>query len=551
MTTLTTGHSLNGIPLLDRPLRECTVPAMLVHRARSTPDDILLSDGEQDLTAQECLERVVRWARLLSDLGIERGDRAVFISENHIDFLLAMLGVTWIGGIAVPLNTALALPQLTHALRDSGAARTIVDPTGLELVRRLDGRIPIPDVHTFDELLPSLLGDDDEHLLRDDITAASSSVRPSDPSFILYTSGTTGVAKGVLCPHAQMYWWGRNVGVHMRLGPDDVLFTTLPLFHTNAINAFFQALVMGSRYVITGRFSASQYWAQIEGSGATFSYLLGSMIGMLLNRSGSEYRPEHQLRAVLSPATNPDMCSEFRNRFGVLPIDGFGSTETNYVIGMPLDDVRPGFMGHLLPGMEARVMTAEDGIAEIGEPGELLLRCRQPWAFALGYWNLPEMTVETNEDMWFHTGDRVSCDADGYFRFVDRIKDVIRRRGENISSLEVEEAALRHPAVLDAAAYGVASDIGEEEVQITVELSPGSEFDPDSIIETMSAHIQSFATPRFIAVTGALPRTANGKVNKSVLRDDPLRDGQRWDRNDGQRRNVDNDSGTITSATSG
>ena len=252
------------------------------------------------------------------------------------------------------------------------------------------------------------------------------------------------------------------------------------------------------------------------------------MVGILMNRPESEYVP-HSVRAALAPATPSSMLLPFRDRFGVSLIDGFGSTETNSVITMPLDDLRPGYMGRLTPGFDMRVIDERGEPVPPGAAGELLLRGTQPHAFAKGYFRMPEATIAAWDDLWFHTGDRVSLDADGWVRFVDRIKDVIRRRGENISSVEVEQAARRHPAVVDAAAYGVPSELGEEEVQLSVLLREDASLDPAELIAFVEPLLPYFAVPRFVVQEADLPRTANGKVTKAVLRAREIHGG-RWDR---------------------
>src|SRR5699024_647011 len=344
-------------------------------------------------------------------------------------------------------------------------------------------------------------------------------VSPGETAAILYTSGTTGVAKGVICPHAQFYWWGRNMSTQMPLQSDDVLHTMLPLFHTNALNTFFQALISGAVFVIGKKFSASRFWDELTDSGATFTYLLGAMVGILMNRPHNEFNSEHTVRAALAPATPAEMLVAFRERFNVALIDGFGSTETNSVIAADVNDLRPGYMGTIQPGFEGRVIGPDGTILPPGQAGELLLRSSQPYAFATGYFRMPEQTVEAWQDLWFHTGDRVVMEADGFVRFVDRIKDLIRRRGENISSVEVEEATRRYPGVREVAAYGVASEIGEEEVQISVAVKDGTAFDPADLHAFLSKELSYFAVPRFIVIEQDLPKTANGKVSKAPLRE--------------------------------
>ena len=520
---------MNQISLADRPLGECTIPAMLLRRAAEQPDDVLLRSGDIARTGVQQVAVVSRFAASLAGHGIVAGDRVALLAGNRVELLDAILACGWIGAVAVPLNTAVTPDQLLHALTNSGARLVIADRLGIDRLGALAGTAEVEMVWSFDDVaadaatglvvlpLPITNGE-----------IEPAAIRPGDTAAILYTSGTTGPAKGVVCPHAQFYWWGRNVSSHMELTSADVLYTTLPLFHTNALNAFVQALVSGAEFVVGAKFSASRFWAEAAACGATFTYLLGAMVGILMNRDESEF-VSHTVRAALAPATPPAMLLEFRERFGISLIDGFGSTETNSVITVPLRELRPGFMGKINPGFEMRVVGFDGEILPAGSPGELLLRSDQPHSFAKGYFKMPAETVTSWDDLWFHTGDRVVVDEDGWVRFVDRIKDVIRRRGENISSTEVEHAIRQHGSIADVAAYGVASELGEEEVQVSVILKSGAGFDPAELIAFLIPRLAYFAVPRFVVVEDELPKTANGKVRKAALRDRDSVEGL-WDR---------------------
>lgn len=523
---------MSRIPQLDRPLADCTIPAMLQRRADEMPHDPLLSSGRISRTGSEQLSVVRGLGAVLRDSGVAVGDRVAMLSGNRLELLDMILATAWIGAVAVPLNPSLTPPQLRHALANSGARLLLVDEQGLEGFGRLDDAVDVQRVMTFEEEVApgaEVLSLPVESIPVPTREEEAAPVAPSDIAAILYTSGTTGPSKGVLCPHAQFYWWGRNQTLHMRFTRDDVLFTTLPLFHTNALNAFIQAVVSGASFVVARKFSASRFWADAAECGATFTFLLGAMVGILLNRPDSEFVP-HTVRAALAPATPARMLPEFKERFGVNLVDAFGSTETNLAIAVPVDELRPGYLGVSVPGFDNRVIDPENGEPlPDGVPGELLIRSDQPYALARGYFGMPNETVKAWDDLWFHTGDRVVREKDGWFRFLDRIKDIIRRRGENISSVEVESTILQHPAVAAVAAYAVPSELGEEEVQVSVEVKLGSELDPQELIEFVAPNLPAFAVPRFIVFEHDLPRTANGKVSKAELRKRGAA-VERWDR---------------------
>jgi crotonobetaine/carnitine-CoA ligase len=303
------------------------------------------------------------------------------------------------------------------------------------------------------------------------------------------------------------------------LRKDDVLLTTLPLFHTNALNTFYQALLTGASLVVEPRFSASGFAASLSRHNPTVTYLLGAMVPMLLSRPESELDRAHRVRIALGPGVPERFHAEFRSRFGIALLDGYGSTETNFVLGCNLADQRPGMMGPVFEGFEARVFDDADNTLPDGVPGELVLRAGEPFAFATGYFGMAEKTVEAWRNLWFHTGDRVVREADGYFRFLDRMKDAIRRRGENISSYEVEQVLLSHAAVAEAAVFPVQSELAEDEVMAAIVPRAGCLLTPATLAAYCVDRMPAFAIPRFIEFVDALPMTENGKVQKFRLRE--------------------------------
>jgi carnitine-CoA ligase len=232
---------------------------------------------------------------------------------------------------------------------------------------------------------------------------------------------------------------------------------------------------------------------------------------------------------ALAPATGREQYEPFERRFGIRLLDAWGSTETNCVIANTPQERRPGTMGRVLPRFAARVVDDDDMPVADGTPGELVVRSREPFAFSAGYLNQPEATVTAWRNLWFHTGDRVVRDAEGWFAFVDRRKDSIRRRGENISSWEVEQVLLAHPDVATAAAVPVLSELGEDEVMACVVPREGAELDPAALIAFCEPRIAAFAVPRYVQVLPELPLTANGKVQKALLRERGVT-ADTWDR---------------------
>ncbi len=352
---------------------------------------------------------------------------------------------------------------------------------------------------------------------------------PADTAAIIYTSGTTGPSKGVCCPHEQFFWWGVHGIDGLEIGADDVLLTTLPLFHVNALGSVFQALLSAAHLVVLDRFSASGFVSSLHDHNATLTYLLGAMAPILLSTPRTDRDRTHRVRRALAPGAPTSFRSEFEQRFGIGLIEGYGSTETNFIIGDKPADQKPGSMGRARPGFSARVVDADDNPVPPNVPGELVVRSDIPNAFASGYFMMPEETAESRRGSWFHTGDRVYYDAEGRFYFMDRLKDAIRRRGENISAYEVEQVLLSHPEVANAAVYPVASDLAEDEVMAAIVLKDGVSVTPDALMDFCEPRMSYFSVPRYLLFADSLPMTDNGKVQKFKLRQQGVT-AATWDR---------------------
>ncbi len=439
------------------------------------------------------------------------------------------LGCAWLGVIVVPINTACKGPQLRHILTNSGARLLIIEDNLCRALTTLETEgLALALVWVIGEGAPAI-SLPHQPLPALTVPVPPGAVRPGDTVAILYTSGTTGPAKGVCCPQAQYFWWGANTGVLLGLRENDVMVTTLPLFHTNALNAFYQALLNGAQLVAEPRFSASAFWQSLVTHGATVTFVLGAMVPILLSKRPSPLDRGHAVRVALAPGVPGQVQAAFTERFGVALVDGFGSTETNFVIGDTMDRQKPGWMGPVFHGFHARVVDEDDNELPRGEAGELLLRSDEPFAFATGYFGMPEKTIEAWRNLWFHTGDRVIHETDGTFKFVDRLKDAIRRRGENISSFEVEQVLLSHPAIATAAAFPVRSELAEDEVMVALVLRDGHSLAPEALMAFCQERMAYFAVPRYVAYVAELPATENGKIQKYKLREAGIVPGT-WDR---------------------
>ena len=510
------------------PRSQRTLPQILTVQAERHGDRPLLTIGSVTWTFRDAANAAARRAGTLAAAGIGPGDRVALLLANRIELMELVLACGWMGAIAVPLNTAVMGPQISYYLQNSGAKVLVIEG---DLVSRLDqvdlGRLALERVWVVGDTAGNATRIEPLPPLGPPVPAAA--VKPGDSFAILYTSGTTGPSKGVMCPHTQYYWWGINSIELLEIGAEDVLCTTLPLFHINALSTFMQALLSGSRMVLHERFSASAFWQAMGKSGATVAYLLGAMVPILLARPVGAEERSHRLRLALGPGVPPDMIAKFGERTGVRILEGYASTETNFIIGSLIADQKPGTVGRIRPGYQARVVDEDDFEVVPGVAGELLLRADEPFAFATGYFGMPEKTVEAWRNLWFHTGDRVLRDAEGNFRFLDRLKDAIRRRGENISSYEVEQVLLSHPGIDMVAVFPVRSELAEDEVMAAIVPKAGSRLEPAELMAFCEPRMPYFAIPRFLDFLAELPRTENGKVQKFKLRE--TGPGERtWDR---------------------
>jgi crotonobetaine/carnitine-CoA ligase len=497
-----------------------TLPALLQYQAEQDPDRMLFKAGDTAWSVKTCRAIAARSAATLHEAGVGAGDRVALICGNRSEFLQVFLGAAWLGAITVPINTAARGPQLRHILSDCGARLLIIEAEFRPHLDLIDFEtLPIERIWVIDGDMPPL-GDD---------TLPPAELSPETTIAVLYTSGTTGPSKGVCCPHAQYFWWGAITGDLLGLVAGDVLVTTLPLFHTNALNAFFQALLHDATLVVEPRFSATTFWTALAAHDATVTFVLGAMVPILLSRPPSPHDRAHRARIALAPGVPGHLHAPFTERFGIGLVDGFGSTETNFVIGTTLDRQIPGWMGPVYSGFAARVLDDAGHDVPDGISGELALRTDEPLAFATGYLGLPDKTREAWRDGWFHTGDRVIRRADGYFRFVDRLKDSIRRRGENVSSFEVEQVLLSHPAIATAAAFPVRSELAEDDIMVALVLRPGEHLAPEALMAFCEPRMAYFAIPRYVAFMDRLPTTENGKVQKFKLREQGIIPGA-WDR---------------------
>jgi crotonobetaine/carnitine-CoA ligase len=511
---------------------ETTLPVILDLRADATPDDRFLTLADRTLTFLEARERAAAAAGALASLGVRKGDKVALMLPNSLEFLDLWLASAWLGAVIVPVNTQLRGDGLRYIVEHCDADVCVVDaplvevyefavPAGAGPSRRFvrGGEAP-PGWMAVEPLIAGAHA-----------PAPRANLAPADLASVLYTSGTTGLPKGVMTCHNAYAATGMEYAQrYVRLRADDVLYTCLPLFHINAqAITIVPSLLSGRPAVMTSRFSASGFLDEMRAHGATVFNYIGAMLTILLKQPERADDAANPVRLTVGSSAPRDRWRAFERRFGIQIVEIYGLTETAGVaLASPPDDVRVGKCGVPVSWSDVQIQR-DDGVeADPDEPGEFVIRSRRPNVMFFGYYKDPDATAAAMAGDWFHSGDRGRRSADGYFEFIDRLKDSIRRRGENISSHEVERVVNSHAAVAESAAVGVPSELGEEEVMIVVVPREGGSVDPVELTEYCAERLAAFMVPRYVMTLDQLPKTPTEKVQKFELR--VLGAGAAWDR---------------------
>jgi carnitine-CoA ligase len=501
---------------------------MLAERARQTRDELCLIEAESGLAVTNGqLDRDAR--RLgagLAALGVAAGDTVATMLPHCADTYRIWFGLAGLGALEVPVGTRYRGRMLGHILGDSGAQVVIVDDAHVAEVARVLGEHALPHVRAV-----VVRGDAGPHAVGSTAALRLSEVAIDPPgdaamrepmardlALVLYTSGTTGPSKGVLVPWGQVHATVTGVFPDGTCVPGKVLYGPFPPNHIGGRLFAGLAIQYGIPAVIRDAFSASAYWADVGRYGCTTTALVSAMVSILLSAPERADDHENPLRDVLMNPLTPE-SETFRTRFGVRVCTDYNMTETSIPLhsGWDITDWRS--CGKVRPGYHARLVDERDLPVAEGEIGELVCRTDDPWAMNAGYLGRPEETTAAWRNGWFHTGDAFRMDAGGRYYFVDRIKDAIRRRGENVSSFEIEREVLDHPEVSECAAIGVRSELGEQDIKVFVVRRPGSDLTAAALLKHVRARCADFMVPRYVEFLAELPRTeATQKVKKSELR---------------------------------
>ncbi|WP_169914788.1 AMP-binding protein [Rhodococcoides yunnanense] len=519
----------NTVTTLD-PVEHRSISTVLRRQLAERPDQLAVRDYEQDLTYRQLDERIRRVGGGFAALGVKAGDTVLLMLDNHVDYITTWLGLTTIGAVEVPVNTAYRGSLLSHIVNDSGAAVIVIEDSYLEQLSDIRGEIDHLHrviVRGADSTLVEMHWTATEFgdlRLADPVLEAADS-KPWDLMAIMYTSGTTGKSKGVLASHGLAYSY---CALHW-IEPGEVVMCNLPLFHVGGQWAgVYMALINGGTSVIVPRFSASGFWDDVYRFGCTQTLLLGAMASFLFAQPARETDRGHALRNVnMVPVLHNH--EKFAQRYGVRIGTAYGMTELSSTISMPYGSAIPGGTGWVRPDFAARLVDEHDFEVPSGTVGELVLRPHDPWAMMSGYHGLPDSTIEAWRGLWFHTGDAMIKDQNGCHHFVDRRSDALRVRGENISSFEVEREIAAHPSVMACAVVAVASAHTEDDVKAVVVPIDGEELGPEELLEFLVPRLPYFMVPRYIEIAQSLPTTPTQKIRKAELRAAGVT-GETWDR---------------------
>lgn len=513
---------------IDNP-QACTLTDALHEWCLNHPDKHWLQDSEGDVrTVGQAYRGSKKFSSFLSQLGVQTEERIGVFMFNSCAMVETVFGIGYLRATAVMLNTELRLSFLRHQLNDCRLVTIVVDAALVEHIVALADELP-----HLKALI--VLGDTSAEVpanwrqlswadSQKCATWSGDEPQPKDIFCIMYTSGTTGPSKGVLMPHCHCALLGLGTIRCLEIRADDKYYICLPLFHANGMFMQLGATVMGGiPAYLKRRFSAKTWLSDVCESGATVTNHLGTTAMFLINQPPTDFDKNHQLRACLNAPNPAQHEGVFRERFGLRDVlSGFGMTEIGIPIWGQVGRPAPGAAGWAHEDrFEICIADPETDIpAPVGQVGEILVRPKVPFGFMAGYVNVPEKTVEAWRNLWFHTGDAGMRDADGLITFIDRIKDCIRRRGENISATEIEAVVGLLPGIREVAAYAVPADGAgaEDEVMLDVVADDGVALDPADVIIKASAVLPRFAKPRFLRVLDSLPKTATGKIQRAVLR---------------------------------
>ena len=532
--------------------RSQLAPHAVAQWAQDRPDQIALMrvDSDASLTYRDLHDQVLRWAAAYERLGVRAGSHVATMIPNSAEAYIAWLGLGWLRAVEVPLNNGYTGKMLQYTLSQSDSTMLVVHRRFVDRLAAIAAELPqLERVVVLDDpaddqppsadgasgfditTLPFAVSTQREFLEGVEPAVGLEGPEYRDITAIIYTSGTTGPSKGVVLPWAgmlNMWSWAPAE----TFGVGEAIYGAFPSFHVSGKSVFNGVVVRGGTLVYREKFSATQFWDDIRRTNCVSAGLVGPMTALLWAQPNRDDDADNPLRNVLLGPMIPEM-EAFEKRFDLKVGTCYGMTEigASFTVGFEKKPWQTcGKQRTDYPWHEVRLVDDNDEEVPLGEVGELMLRTAEPWSLNVGYYKMPEKTAEAWRNGWFHTGDAFRRDADGWYYFVDRMKDSIRRRGENISSFEVENFVIEHPLVADCAAIGVPAQYGEDEVMVVCVVTDREKFTPRGLIDWLEPRMPKFMLPRFVDVMDDLPRNQTSmRVLKFELRTRGVADTT-WDR---------------------
>jgi crotonobetaine/carnitine-CoA ligase len=487
---------------------------LLTHLEQSVPGRPILrhrqGQGVVDLTTSELADRARGFARGLRAAGAGPGDRVAFLLGNSADVFAFWIATELAGIVEVPVNTELRGPAMRHVLVDCEPRLIVAEPEFTDVIRECGYVGQVPTIVWTPDTAAAF--------------ARAPAIEYMDPSgdelcTIMYSSGTTGPSKGVMLSHGYFANIGRFLKiVEPDVGPEDVFYVCTPLFHVDARLMMSAALNFGAVLAFAPRFGASSFWPDVIDFEVSFFVFVGAMVAILAKTTTEDAMRGNRLRSSIGGPTPPEAYRFFEEEHGIRLMEGYGMTECNGVTWSTPNKRRRGSVGWQSGGYEVRIIDAGGRPVETGGVGEIVVRPQEPNLIALGYWRQQEATARAFKDLWFHTGDLGRFDDDGFMYFVGRAKDVIRRRGENVSCFEVETTMSAADGILECVAIGIPDEIGGEE-EILLLVVPKVNHNPtaEDIARYAQAQLARFARPRYLRIIREIPHTPTGKVAKHQI----------------------------------
>ncbi len=498
-----------------------TMAALIEEQAQAQGEKPFLFFEDRVVSFAELERSVNRAANGLAALGVGKGVGVAIMLPNEPEWLFVYWGAQKLGAYGVPVNTGLIGESLRHVIDHSDSQVLVVHPDFVPAVEAIRSGIPkvreivLDTTERPDAPIPAgwrTLA----QVMHASQASPGAEIDPSAISAIMYTSGTTGAPKGVVQRYGSVSPDGLKMfGAFVQ--PDDVMYTCLPLFHANALwLTCTRALAVGAPAAVSRKFSASRFWDEIRRYRVTTFNALGAMIPILMKQPERESDRDNKVKTVFSAACPKEVWAAFEERFGVHIIEGYAATDGGGYATMNFGDGPKGSIGK--SPVPHRIVDDDGAEVPVGEPGELIFQVDDPERRKVEYYKNAEAGEARIRDGWFHTGDLVYRDADGWLYFVDRKTDSLRRRGENISSWEVEREINAHPAVLESAVFGVPSELGEDDVMAVVVPKEGASLTEPELVAFLEGRVAKFMVPRYVELRDALPKTETHRVQKGALK---------------------------------